>query len=129
MLNMTPEAGYRLGRVREECARLDAEHPGIELTQKLEKALAYAARFGDQELEGKSLNLLVPDHPLAEGDTMDARHFSFMVYCQHPDADGRPLRAAWFTLGMIYHNGAGFGDGSLSVDFPSESGPHWSFHS
>lgn len=122
-LEMSQAAEERVGLVRRRCAELDEEH-GLELVKDFEAALEYAAKFGDQDLEGKSVNRLCTDTGLQEGEELGAQHFSFVVYATRPGQD-----SAWFTLGMIYHNGSGMRDGTFSVEVNASDGPHWSFHS
>jgi len=131
MIEINEETQRQLDLVRKKCEELDVTHPGIELVDKLDKALDYAARYADKDLEGKTIAVLTPDSylpvKLPEDFELLPRHFSFMVTLYKPGKEGN--RKYWFVMGMIYHNGAGVNDGSGSVELNPEAGPHWSFHS
>lgn len=127
MLRVDEMTQKQLDAVRRKCQELDFEHPGVELEKKFEEALDYAARFGDQDLVGKSLNYLKPlDKVWMEGDTLDIWHFNFGVQAKREDAEGN-LRD-WYFLAMHYHSGGQDPIGS-SVELCPKPYPHWSFHS
>jgi hypothetical protein len=124
MLKMDETTEKQVAAVRKKCEELDKEHEGIDLVKKLEKALDYAAKFGDGDLEGKSENHLSPlDGTLRDGDELTISHFNFWVSAQRPGGS-----QPWFGMAMHYHNG-GQGNPWDSVELCPERGPHWSFHS
>jgi len=88
------------------------------LFSKFLQILTDVAKFGDQEFEGKSINHLC----------WDFADLSFTVNCCRKDKETGEEKN-WYTLGAIFHSGAGMGDGTFSVELNPPDGPHWSLHS
>lgn len=106
-------------KVTSDVLRLDAETDNkFGLLDKYLEILVQIAKFGDQELEGKSINHLCSDFaPL-----------SFVANCCRKDPEtGRERN--WYTIGVVFHNGSGMSDGTFSVELNPPNGPHWSLHS
>lgn len=134
MLRVDPVTQKQLDAVKEKCVELDEEH-GTDLVKQFEESLDYCAKFGDQKLEGKSLNFLRPlDSVWQEGDELDISHFNFGLSAVKPDVNGEPIRDdrgrldPWYFVAMHYHNG-GRGLPWDSIEISPKEGPHWSFHS
>jgi len=124
MIRVDKQTQAQLDAVRKKCQELDAEHEGIELEKKLDEALEYAARFGDHDLEGKSINILRPlDSYWSEGKELTIEHFNFGINATRPTTG-----ESWYFVAMHYHNG-GRGLPWASVEVSPQEGPHWSFHS
>ena len=106
-------------KVTSEVLRLDEESDHkFGLLDKYLDILMQIAKFGDHELNGESLNHLRHDFsPL-----------SFIANCCRKDKETGEERN-WYTIGVIFHNGAGMEDGTFSVELSPPSGPHWSLHS
>ena len=101
MLDMDETTRRQVEAVKAKCVELDKQYPGIDLVKKFEEALLYAAKFGDDLLEGKSVNRLSPlDKTLKEGDELTISHFNFWVSARRP----RSVQP-WFGMAMHYHNG------------------------
>jgi hypothetical protein len=78
--------------------------------------LGQLSKFGDVNLKGDSKNHLC----------YDSAPLSFIVNCVR-EKGGR--EESWYTIGLIFHNGAGMNDGTFSVELDAPPGPHWSLHS
>lgn len=122
MMQVDEQTQAQLDAVRAKCLELDEEH-GTDLVKQLNEALDYVNRFGDQELEGKSINKLRPlDSWWKEGDELTIAHFNFGFTATRPTGEN------WYFVGMHYHNG-GRGLPWDSIEVAPQQGPHWSFHS
>ena len=126
MLN-TDNCAAQLEAVRQECVRRDEENPNLKLVEKLDDALDYAARFGDHELKGVSVNYLHPylgplDSPWQFGDKIKSDHYDFWILAKRPDG------TVWYEMSMYFHDPK-VAKVAEPIEIETVEGPHWSFHS
>lgn len=106
-LKITNEEHYN--KVLAEVKELDKKYEGkFELMKKLEEQFDYLRNYGGSDEWEVHLGY-------------DWAELSFSI--------------AWFRDskclmhgGLIFHSGAGFNDGSFSVEIGAPKGPHWSVH-
>ena len=122
MLN-TDNCGAQLVAVKQDCIRRDEENPELKLMEKLNDALDYAARFGDHDLKGDSINYLSAlDSDWRFGDKIKPDHYDFWILARRPDG------TVWFEMAMYFHD-PGVSKIAEPIEIETVEGPHWSFHS